>query len=288
MQKKIDNALYILNAAQRQAKGEVMELAYSGGKDSDVILELAKMAGVGIRPIYKCTTIDPPGTIAHCIKNNVEIIRPKYDFYTLIQKKGLPHRMRRFCCEILKEYKILDNAIIGIRRAESVKRATKYKEPMICRTYIRGHKHVFQTFPILEWTNEDVRIFIESRHIECHPLYYDGCSQFHVERRLGCMGCPLQADNGLGNFRNNPKLVKAWLRPTFYWYYNVASERVKTKFGSPYECFVRNVFYNRYQDFKEAVSGMFGTIDCKKFLEDYFKIDLTFDIDTIYPNKKTQ
>lgn len=24
-----------------------------------------------------CTTIDPPGTIKHCIENNVEILRPK-------------------------------------------------------------------------------------------------------------------------------------------------------------------------------------------------------------------
>lgn len=37
-----------------------MELSYSGGKDSDVILELAKMSGIPFRPIYKKTTIDPP------------------------------------------------------------------------------------------------------------------------------------------------------------------------------------------------------------------------------------
>ena len=38
------------------------ELAYSGGKDSDVILALAQMSGIKFHPIYKMTTIDPPGT----------------------------------------------------------------------------------------------------------------------------------------------------------------------------------------------------------------------------------
>lgn len=53
-----------------------VEVSYSGGKDSDVILELAKMSGVKYRAIYKNTTIDPPGTIAHCVENGVEIMKP--------------------------------------------------------------------------------------------------------------------------------------------------------------------------------------------------------------------
>ena len=40
-------------------------VCYSGGKDSDVCLRLAQMAGIRYRAIYKNTTIDPPGTIAH-------------------------------------------------------------------------------------------------------------------------------------------------------------------------------------------------------------------------------
>ena len=37
-----------------------IEVSYSGGKDSDVILALTKMAGIPYRAIYKNTTIDPP------------------------------------------------------------------------------------------------------------------------------------------------------------------------------------------------------------------------------------
>lgn len=35
-------------------------LAYSGGKDSTVILALAKMAGVKFEAHYSCTSVDPP------------------------------------------------------------------------------------------------------------------------------------------------------------------------------------------------------------------------------------
>ena len=43
-----------------------IEVSYSGGKDSDVILALTKMAGIPYRAIYKNTTIDPPYTVQHC------------------------------------------------------------------------------------------------------------------------------------------------------------------------------------------------------------------------------
>ena len=73
-QKKIDFAIKLLRSIPQD--GEI-ELAYSGGKDSDVILELAKMSGIPFRAIYKNTTIDPPGTIAHCKSKGVEIRQPK-------------------------------------------------------------------------------------------------------------------------------------------------------------------------------------------------------------------
>ena len=100
-------------------------IAYSGGKDSDVILELAKMAGIPYRAIYKATTIDPPKTIAHAREMGAEIIRPKKTFFQLISENGFPTRFYRFCCSVLKEYKICDRTILGIRRSESRKKDRK-------------------------------------------------------------------------------------------------------------------------------------------------------------------
>lgn len=81
LDKKIKQSIRLL-----QYLGDTeVELSYSGGKDSDVILALAKMAGINFRAIYKNTTIDPPGTITHCKENGVEIVRPKQTFFELIQ-----------------------------------------------------------------------------------------------------------------------------------------------------------------------------------------------------------
>ena len=170
LQKKVDRAIRLLQSIPQD--GDI-EISYSGGKDSDVILELAKMAGIPYRAIYKNTTIDPAGTIAHAMKNGVEVIRPKESFFRLVSKFGFPNRYYRFCCSVLKEYKVCDRAIQGIRRSESRKRAEKYKEPEVCRVYSAKEK-VKVYLPILEWTDQDVEEFIKERNIKCHPLYYRG------------------------------------------------------------------------------------------------------------------
>lgn len=64
LQKKVKQSIKLLQSVQKRYDGEI-EIAYSGGKDSDVILQLAKEAGIKYRAIYKNTTIDPPGTLGH-------------------------------------------------------------------------------------------------------------------------------------------------------------------------------------------------------------------------------
>lgn len=157
--RKVDRAIKLLQSIPQDTE---IELSYSGGKDSDVILELAKMAGIPFRAIYKNTTIDPPGTIKHCKEKGVEVIQPKQSFLYLIKRKGMPTRRARFCCSELKEYKILDRAIQGIRRCESTARAKRYKEPEYCRVYRKGEKTKVY-LPILDWTDKDVERFIRER-----------------------------------------------------------------------------------------------------------------------------
>ena len=275
LDRKIKDSIRILKMG---AQDKMVELSYSGGKDSDVILTLAKMAGISIRPIYKCTTIDPPGTIRHVRKNGVEVIRPDKTFFRLIERKGFPTMRARFCCDVLKEYKIMDDAIQGIRRCDSAKRKKNYKEPIICRNYGRSKKnHVNVILPILEWTDEDVREFVDSYGIKCHPLYYDESGKFHVERRLGCLGCPLRSDRGLADFKAHPTLVRCWLKAGKKWFERPQVKRTgsRDKFGDVYNLFVHNVFFDSYYDFEAIRGGLFGSVDCKAFLEDYFKIDLT-------------
>lgn len=162
LQTKIDRSIRLLQSVQKGYNGEI-EVAYSGGKDSDVILQLVKEAGIRYRAIYKNTTIDPPGTIAHVKRMGVEIRRPKNTFFQIIAKKGFPNRFNRFCCSELKEQKILDKSIIGVRKEESAKRNKLYNEPTACHWYGKKteENHVEHIYPILDWTREDILAYIE-------------------------------------------------------------------------------------------------------------------------------
>lgn len=219
LKEKIDFAIKLIQFAAEKANeiGHPIEVCYSGGKDSDVILELVRMAKVEYRAIYKNTTIDPPGTIKHCMEKGVEIMKPKYSFGQIIQKTGFPSRYRRICCDYLKEYKILDYAILGIRSEESNKRKERYKEPEKCRVFNKREKQK-QYFPILNWTKKDIEDFVKERNIKLHPLYYDNKGNFISERRLGCMCCPLASKKQrILEFMKYPNMVnKEFMRENLF------------------------------------------------------------------------
>lgn len=176
---------------------------------------------------------------------------------------------------LLKEYKILDNSIQGIRRCESVKRAKNYKEPIICRIYGSKKNHVNVYLPILDWSDNDVERFVKMQNIKLHELYYsDG--KLDVTKRLGCLGCPLKSDKGLSDFKANPKFVQLWIKAGQVWWDKPREKEIasKTKFENIYELFAHNIFFSSYDNFDVARSGFFGRVDFKERLENYFQIDL--------------
>ena len=273
LQKKVDFAIKLLRSIPQD--GDI-ELSFSSGKDSDVILELAKMAGIPYRAIYKNTTIDPAGSIAHAREMGAEVIRPKKSFFQLVSEHGYPSRYARFCCSFLKEYKVCDRAIQGIRRSESRNRAERYKEPEMCRVYSAKEK-VKVYLPILEWTDQDVEEFIKERNIKCHPLYYRG-GQFDVTKRLGCVGCPLQSrKKRIQGFKDNPKMLKAWIRAGQKYFLSDKYQKGKSyfKFKDAFESMGYQLYCDNIEQFKEKTYGMFGYFDWKEFLQKEFKIDMS-------------
>ena len=279
LQKKVSQAVKLLQVCYKAA-GEPLEIAYSGGKDSDVILELAKMAGIEYQAIYKNTTIDPPGTIKHAKENGVEIRRPKETFFSLMNRKGYPGTFKRFCCSTLKEYKILDNCVMGIRKCESVKRAKRYTEPTECRIFGGNKKnHVNAIYPILDWSDEDELEFIKERGIKLHPLYYREDGSIDITKRLGCMCCPLAYyKKRLLEFKKYPGMVKAYLRCGNEYLKSHPDSKIAKRFSDVYEYFVANAFFDNQRDYAKAKlgRGMFDDKpDYKKLIEDYFHISLT-------------
>ena len=208
LQIKVNKAIKTMQIAEPMAlqyQDYGFHLAFSGGKDSQVIYELCKMAGVKFRPVMQVTTLDPPELMRFIRKNYPDVImeRPEINFYNLIiRKMALPTRRMRFCCAYLKEQAGAGTVtIIGIRRAESNKRAKrneleisghKYsnsldqfnidnKNQVLC---INGKDKILLS-PIIDWSTSDVWNFIRGHNLEYCELYDHGYS------RIGCMFCPM-------------------------------------------------------------------------------------------------
>lgn len=138
------------------------KVAFSGGKDSQVMLDLFRRAGVRYAAHYSVTTNDPPENVYFIKKNytEVEFILPRLNFYQLIlKKKALPTRKMRFCCSYFKEGTDTGFVAVGVRREESAKRA-KYPKfhALLIKTIQRlldnGYFHNYQPLTpedVFEW-----------------------------------------------------------------------------------------------------------------------------------------
>ena len=119
-------------------------VAYSGGKDSTVILDLVRRSGVKYDAHYNVTTADPPELVYH-IRRQPEVIcdRPTMSMWELIPKMGIPPtRMTRYCCAVLKERAAHGRTVItGVRAAESVSRRKRHilrRKPHQAQRLVRG------------------------------------------------------------------------------------------------------------------------------------------------------
>lgn len=263
--RKIDQSIRMIRTYNRWKH---LTLAYSGGKDSDCVLHLCKLANVPIIIVHNSTTIDPPGTIAHCLKQGAIIQRPKLTFFQLVAKKGLPSMYRRFCCSYLKEKYIASPLLLGVRANESAKRAARYTEPTACRIYSKKVSAEL-VLPIVHWDNQDIIKFATQEYLQFHPHYYNN-GKFDVTRRVGCIGCPLQGDRGVSDYLQHPKFLRLLIKS-----YNLYVTNHKCIHGV-YEDVLWQLFYSNHGNtrYQQTYHGLFDAPDAKQFLEQYFNIDL--------------
>lgn len=143
---KIKEAQQTLKLAADMSKAyyhKPLIVSYSGGKDSDVMLDIAKRC---LNPdffevVNNHTTVDAPETVYHIRKVfadcealgiHTEVLRPEFkgektSMWKLIELNGVPPtRLARYCCRILKERTLPDRMIaVGVREAESIGRQGK-------------------------------------------------------------------------------------------------------------------------------------------------------------------
>lgn len=133
LRKKLEHSVELLRKAERLALAydDVYGyyLAFSGGKDSQCLYHVAKLAGVRFKAHMNLTSIDPPEVIRFVKREypDVELVKPKKSiFQAAVDNQILPTMRVRWCCA---EYKETAGAgkvtLIGIRKAESTRRAKR-------------------------------------------------------------------------------------------------------------------------------------------------------------------
>ena len=182
-------------------------VAFSGGKDSIVMYDLIKRAGVAFQVYFSFTTVDPPEQILFLKQFYPEVVfkYPPRSMYHLIIDRGLPTRITRFCCQALKEYHDTGQIIVtGIRKQESLKRS-KRKHFEKDFKYDKWYLH-----PILSWSSDDVW-----RYIRYHKLPYPSLYDCGL-KRIGCIGCPMAyyktRQKELNRYPNYIKMYKQAIR----------------------------------------------------------------------------
>ena len=89
------------------------------------------------------------------------------------------------------------------------------------------------------------------------------------------MCCPLAYyKKRIEQFKEHPKMVRAYIRAGQKFRENHPDAKSIQTHPTIYQQFVRDLFFERQNAFEEATGGMFGDVDYKKFLEDYFNIKL--------------
>ena len=202
---RIDRVQVAIDRLKMFEPPEGYYLAYSGGKDSDTILALAKMSGVKFDAHYHLTTVDPPELVYH-VRRHPEVIidRPEMTMWQWIQKKRIPPtRVVRYCCGELKERGGKGRIVVtGVRASESIKRA-KRKMNEVC--YTDTTKRYLHT--ILDWSDTDVWAFLRGNSIPYCKLYDQGY------KRLGCVLCPLKGQNErVQDLNRYPRIAEAYKR----------------------------------------------------------------------------
>ena len=224
--------------------GRPLVCTYSGGKDSDVMLEIFKRSGIPFEVHNSHTTADAPQTVRHIRKVfrelelhgiKCEIEKPRYkgkpiSMWRLIPEKLIPPtRLVRYCCSILKETGCANRYIAtGVRWDESVSRMkreefekfgqTKKEKEKFTKIMLMEDNDARRRMselcmqqkkmivnPIIDWTHSDIWGYINSEKIETCDLYQCGYD------RVGCIGCPMAGKKRYKEFADFPKYKQLYI-----------------------------------------------------------------------------
>lgn len=195
---------------QYQSKVDVFYVAFSGGKDSVVALDIVQRAlpHNAFMVLFGDTGMEFPDTYRviedvekYCKSNEISFYRSCSNLSPIEtwNKFGPPAQTMRWCCSVHKTSpqiillrKIMNNphfrgmAFTGVRGDESASRS-EYKDVSLGEK-VKGQ---YSCHPILEWGSAELFTYIYSRDLIINEAYKKGNS------RAGCLVCPLAASKNM-------------------------------------------------------------------------------------------
>lgn len=224
-------------------------LAFSGGKDSQALYHIAKMAGVKFRAHMALTSVDPPEVIRFVKTHYPDVVlhKPKDSIYNIAFKRNflLPSRIIRWCCAELKEEGGAGTVCLtGIRKAESVRRSKRSSVEVSDRSFA-GNIDEFYKFQkeqigkklknlnvdqFAEQGETEIRCVSGKDKIIVNPILEwsdKDVWQFlnyivkveHCElydrgyTRIGCICCPMSSySNKIRELKEYPHVKRNWIR----------------------------------------------------------------------------
>lgn len=220
---------------------------YSGGKDSDVMLELFKRSGAPFEVHHSLTTADAPQTIYHIrdVFRELELqgikctmdkhVRPdgsRVTMWNLIPKKLMPPtQISRYCCRELKESGTRNRMIAtGVRWDESIKRRHRGEFEAIMPK--QKDKAVVSLEKMLLTDNDETRRLLERCQLKAktvvnpiidwtHRDIWEFINQECISTnplyqcgysRIGCIGCPMAGKRRWRDFAVFPTYQRAYIR----------------------------------------------------------------------------
>ncbi len=200
--------------------GDKAPVAFSGGKDSEIVLYLCLQVTPNVPVVFNNTGVEYPETVRFIAALerqwalNLIVTHPEKSFWDCIEEYGFPKQSKRRgkanrgarCCYWLKEKPMLlairENAWLGYFTGET---AIESQQRMFWArdrgTCLHLKKEgVCKIKPILWWTEDEVWQFIGDNNLPINGAYERGA------RRVGCMPCTAYRDWESQLLKTNPKL----------------------------------------------------------------------------------